>query len=227
MARSTWHIHVEGDRIRVPVTTLRHSGFRDWVKSTEFPKAARATYASGQVFVEMSPEATESHNKVKSAITADLVQLVRAEQLGEAYSDGTLLTHVGAAVSAEPDFLFAGWEAFESGRLRLIEKADRSGDYAELEGTPDLIVEIVSDSSETKDLVTLRDRYYAAGIPEYWIVDARGDTIRFQILSRTDEGYAALAAATQPQASRVLGRVFRIERARNRVDRWEYRLVTQ
>lgn len=225
MSRATPQIHVDSDRIRVPVTTLRHSGFRAWIKSSEFPEGARATYASGQVFVEMSPEATESHNKVKSAITADLVQVVRAERLGETYSDGTLLTHVGAAVSTEPDFMFAGWEAFEMGRLRLIEKANRSDDYIELEGTPDLIVEIVSDSSHTKDLVTLRDRYYAAGVPEYWIIDARGDTVRFQVLSRTDERYMSVAEDTQPQPSRVLGRTFRIERARNRAGRWEYRLV--
>jgi Uma2 family endonuclease len=227
MARAIPQIHIEGDRLRVPATSLRHSGFRDWVKSDEFPEGVRATFASGQVFVEMSPESTESHNKVKTAITADLVQLVRAERLGEAYSDGTLFTHVGAAVSTEPDFLFATWEAFESGRLRLIEKANRSDDYIELEGTPDLVVEIVSDSSQKKDLVTLRDHYYAAGVPEYWLIDARGDTVRFQILSRTDQSYEAAVEGTEPQPSRVLGRAFRIERARNRAGRWDYRLVAE
>lgn len=227
MARATPQIHVEGDRVRVPATILRHSGFRDWIKSSAFPEGLRATYASGQVIVEMSPEATETHNKVKSAITADLIQLVRSEQLGEVYSDGTLLTHVGAAISTEPDLLFATWDAFESGRLRLIEKANRRDDYIELEGTPDLIVEIVSDSSETKDLITIRDHYHAAGVPEYWIVDARGDMVRFQILSRTDESYAAVAEATQPQTSRVLSYVFRIERVRNRAGRWDYRLLAQ
>ena len=171
MARATPQIHIEGDRVRVPATTLRHSGFREWIKSSEFPEGVRATYASGQVFVEMSPEATETHNKVKLAISTDLLQLVRSERLGEAYADGTLLTHVGAAISTEPDFLFATWEAFESGRLRLIEKANRHDDYIELEGTPDLVVEIVSDSSQTKDLVTLRAHYHAAGVPEYWLVD--------------------------------------------------------
>jgi Uma2 family endonuclease len=227
MTRATPQIHIEGDGIRVPVTSLRHSGFRAWVKSSEFPEGARATFASGHVFVEMSPEATESHNKVKSAITADLVQLLRTERLGEGYGDGILLTHVGASLSTEPDFVFASWEAFESGRLRLIEKTHRSGDFIELQGTPDLIVEIVSDSSEKKDLVTLRDRYHAAGVAEYWIVDARGDAVLFQVLSRTDEGYVAAADAVQPQRSRVLGRTFRIERRRNRAGRWDYRLAAE
>lgn len=225
MATATPQIHIEGDRVSVPATSLRHSGFRDWVKSSEFPEGVRATYASGQVFVEMSPEATETHNKVKTAITADLVQLVRADRLGEAYSDGTLFTNVGAAVSTEPDFLFASWEAFEAGRLRLIEKANRGDDYIELEGTPDLIVEIVSDSAERKDLVTLREHYHAAGVPEYWIIDARGDTVRFQVLSRTNENYVAVAEAAQPQPSRVLRRTFRIARTRNRAGRWDYRLI--
>jgi len=227
MARAIPHIHIEGDRVSVPATTLRHSGFREWVKSSEFPEGVRATYASGQIFVEMSPEATETHNKVKTAVTASLAQLVQSEQLGEAYSDGTFFTHVGAAVSTEPDFLFATWESFESGRLRLIEKANRSDDYIELEGTPDLVVEIVSDSSQKKDLVTLRDHYYAAGVPEYWIIDARGDAVRFQVFARTDQGYVSAREATEPQTSRVLGRTFRIERARNRVGRWDYRLIAE
>jgi Uma2 family endonuclease len=197
------------------------------MKSSAFPDGVRATFASGEVFVEMSPEAAETHNKVKSAITVDLVHIVRSEQLGEAYSDGTLLSHVGASVSTEPDFLFATWDAFESGRLRLIEKTNRPKDYVELEGTPDLVVEIVSDSSETKDVLTLRERYHAAGVPEYWIVDARGDAVQFQILLRTDERYVAANEATGSQTSRVLRRTFRIERTRNRAERWDYRLVTE
>lgn len=63
------------------------------------------------------------------------------------------------------------------------------------------------------------------GVPEYWIIDARGQTVRFQVLSRTNENYVAVADAAQPQPSRVLRRTFRIARARNRAGRWDYRLV--
>lgn len=217
-------IHIEGDRLRVPVTALELAGFREWVKSPEFPEGVRASYVGGEVFLEMSPEATETHNKVKAAITADLVQVVRSEPLGEAYCDGVLLTHPAAGVSTEPDFLFATWEAFESGRLRFIKKANRDDDYIELEGTPDLVVEIVSDSSVKKDLVALREGYFAAGIPEYWTIDARGESLIFQILMRTEDGYVAGSGPEEPQTSRVFERSFRLERTRNRAGRWDYRL---
>lgn len=227
MASVSPQIHIDGDRVRVPADALHHAGFRVWVKSAGFPEGARATYARGEVFVEVSPEAAETHNKVKSAITADLVHLIRAKELGETYSDGMLLTHAIAEISTEPDFLFASWEAFETGRLRLVEKANRQDDYVELEGAPDLVVEILSDSSETKDLVVLREGYFDAGIPEYWVIDARGEAVRFQILSRTSEGYVTHSASSEAQRSIVLGRSFRIERSRNRAGRWEYRLVPE
>jgi Uma2 family endonuclease len=42
---------------------------------------------------------------------------------------------------------------------------------------PDLVVEIVSLKNRRHDLVTKRDEYAEAGIPEYWIVDPEEETI--------------------------------------------------
>jgi Uma2 family endonuclease len=38
-------------------------------------------------------------------------------------------------------------------------------------------VEVVSEDDPARDLVTKRREYAEAGIPEYWIVDARTETI--------------------------------------------------
>ena len=43
-----------------------------------------------------------------------------------------------------------------------------------MEGTPDMVLEILSDTSEQKDLVDLPANYQTAGIPEFWRIDARG-----------------------------------------------------
>lgn len=40
-----------------------------------------------------------------------------------------------------------------------------------IQGTPDLVVEILSLSSEARDRKLKRARYQKAGVPEYWIVD--------------------------------------------------------
>ena len=91
-------------------------------------------------------------------------------------------------------------------------------------GTPDLVVEIVSDWSARKDRVLPRRAYARAGIPEHRVIDARGESIRFEILHLVDGAYVASAPADTAQASRVLARRFTLTRARNRAGHRSYRL---
>ena len=65
-------LDVDGGRLRVPWTAWTLPGFRAWVTSPDFRgEAARATFVGGQVLIEMSPESLESHNKVKTSLTAE------------------------------------------------------------------------------------------------------------------------------------------------------------
>lgn len=87
-----------------------------------------------------------------------------------------------------------------------------------------MVVEVVSTSSVRKDLVHLRAAYARAGIPEYWLIDARGSEIRFELLTLA-EGEYRLERPDQPeQRSAVLARSFVLERQNNRVGRFQYRL---
>jgi Uma2 family endonuclease len=52
-----------------------------------------------------------------------------------------------------------------------------------------MVLEAVSDSSVRKDLKTLRRAYFRAGIPEYWLIDARKPAVTFDILRRGTRGY--------------------------------------
>jgi Uma2 family endonuclease len=213
------------DRVQIPEGAFDHAGFRAWMHSDAFPKCVRATFVAGEVLIEMSPESLETHNKVKGEITSVLVQLVREGDLGEAYPHRVLVTLPIAATTTEPDFTFVGWAALLSNRVTFIKRATRDAEYIEIEGTPDLVVEIVSDSSVRKDLTLLRDAYARQGISEYWIVDARGDDLRFEILRLTGDSYPASVAGAQ--RSEVFSRSFELTRARNRVGRWSYRLIAR
>ena len=51
----------------------------------------------------------------------------------------------------------------------------------------DLVVEVVSPDDPRRDLVTKRFEYARAGIPEYWIVDPRSETITVLHLRAGDE----------------------------------------
>jgi Uma2 family endonuclease len=213
-----------GDALCVPTDAFDFSGFRRWISSSDFPERARGTLAEGELFLDMSPESIEAHNKVKTSLTADLQTIVRAENLGEFYGDGALLTHEQAQLSTEPDGMFASWATLESGRLRLLPRADGDPDGIELLGTPDIVIEVVSPSSVRKDNMVLRSAYARAGIPEYWLVDARGAELSFQILWLDTGVYALANASSATQKSRVLGRDFVLARERTRLGRWAYRL---
>jgi Uma2 family endonuclease len=71
----------------------------------------------------------------------------------------------------------------------------------------DLVVEVVSDGAEDRyrDLVTKREEYAQAGIPEYWIVDPQNETIAVLTLSNhqyADHGvFARAMTATSPMFS--------------------------
>lgn len=217
-------MHVEGDRLLVPASAFEHEGFRAWVTSDAFPEGVRASYVGGEVFVEMSPESIDSHNKVKVEVSAVLHRLARELDLGEVYADGALLTNEAAGLSTEPDALFATWETLASGRLASVSRKNREDDAIELVGTPDLVVEVVSDSSVRKDLVALRERYARAGVPEYWLIDARGERLSFQVLLLRAGAYEAAAPDGEAQPSAVFPRRFSLHRAKNRVGTWTYTL---
>ena len=45
-------------------------------------------------------------------------------------------------------------------------------------GAPDLVIEILSDSTKRHDMITKFSLYSRAGVPEYWIVDPDGQTVQ-------------------------------------------------
>jgi Uma2 family endonuclease len=214
-------------RVTVPTVVMRSlEAFREWVHSKDFPADVRASFIAGNIEVDMTPENIEFHNKVKTELVVRLGALVRERSLGNLHSDRILLICPEADLSTEPDLLFWSWETRVTGRVRFGERVPGSGEYVELIGAPDLAVEIVSKSSVRKDTVLLRGQYYRAGIPEYWLIDARGNQIDFQILVRGFDGYVPVPPdADEFRHSPVFETRFRLERQRDRLSEFEYRLL--
>ena len=69
----------------------------------------------------------------------------------------------------------------------------------------DLVIEVVSPDDPDRDLVEKRVDYAEAGIPEYWIVDPRNETIT--VLALDGDAYRDLGVfgAGDTAQSRVLG----------------------
>lgn len=184
--------------------------FSRWCESAEFPDTGRISYIQGDVWMDMSMEELFAHNRLKMLIAATLDRLVTSR--GYLFGDGARFRNVDADLSVEPDAMFASFDAIRAGRVVLTEGAGNG--YMYVEGSPEWILEVVSKSSVRKDTVDLPPVYFEAGIAEYWLVDARGDTVRFNILKRGPRGYTT----TRPQAggwhkSAVFGQSFRIAQA--------------
>jgi Uma2 family endonuclease len=172
----------------------------------------------------MAPEELETHNKIKTEIGRVIPNLNVELNLGVYYSDRTLLSNVRANLSTEPDATFVTWESLEQNRVRLVPRQGQSGQYLELEGRPDWVLEIVSQTSVAKDTKKLRHLYHLAEIPEYWLIDARRETIHFQILIWRPTEYVAGLHRGSWHRSPVFDRNFHLRRHRDRLGFWAYSL---
>jgi Uma2 family endonuclease len=56
-------------------------------------------------------------------------------------------------------------------------------------GAPDLVIEILSESTRRHDYVTKRAEYLDVGVKEYWIVDPKNETVEVSILQLAEDGY--------------------------------------
>jgi Uma2 family endonuclease len=211
----------------IEIPTIRNlSDFRRWALSDDFPERGRIDYIAGRIEVDMSPEDFFTHGTLKTRIAAEISDRVEELDLGHTLIAETRISSVPGDVSAEPDVVVISHAAFDDGRVRLVPKASGEPDrFVEVEGAPDLIVEIVSDSSVTKDRRRLPDAYFAAGVSEFWLIDARGKNLQFQIHRRGPDAFiAAEVDEAGYQRSEVLDASYSLERDRHQRGHWIYRL---
>lgn len=199
---------VEGDKVAVPSWVNDLESFRRWTDDDDFPETGRISFLHGEVWVDMSKEQLFDHNQVKTEFTRVLAGLIKAIRMGRYYSDGAFLSNEDADISNQPDGIFISTETWQQGLVRIVE--GRGHGHVELEGTPDMVLEVVSDSSVEKDTVVLRQCYAEAGIREYWLVDARQEPLRFDILRLTPRGYVASRKYSGWVRSEVFDRWFRL-----------------
>jgi Uma2 family endonuclease len=220
-------IHDEslGEELRIPPEAQSFGGFRSWAHGEEFPERGRIDYLAGEIEVDMSPENLYTHSVVKSAVAAELHGLITKRTLGNVFIDRTRFSSPAVELSVEPDIAAVLWSSLDAARLRELPSArGTEGDYIEFEGPPDLVVEIVSASSVGKDTKRLPPLYAAMGVPEFWLIDARGDDLLFAVHELVSGAYRRIAQDDGWALSRFLGRRVRLVRTRTRLSRWAYEL---
>lgn len=145
---------LEDSEICIPAWVADLESFRRWSEDAVYPETWRVSFLLGEVWVDLSREQLFSHNQVRTEIGTVLWNLIKFHRAGRFFTAGVFLSNVEADFSNQPDAIFVSNEGFRDGRVRIVE--GRTEGHVELEGSPDMVLEVVSRSSVEKDTVVLR-----------------------------------------------------------------------
>ncbi len=122
----------------------------------------------------MPPAPGESHQNVSAMLGWKLTQFAVENRMGRAYHApfDVVLSDMDVV---QPDLIFVSNE-----RTDIITPAN-------IQGAPDLVVEILSPSTAARDKTFKRSLYARHGITEYWMVDLTEKTIT--ILRLDERGF--------------------------------------
>lgn len=114
------------------------------------------------------------HQKLIGKLFATLDEFTRREKIGEVWPEvAVLLTPRHVYV---PDLSFL-----------LTENLGRFADDVAIQGPPDLVVEVISPSTASRDKAQKLRVYHAAGVPWYWLVET--ESLLITEYRHTPDGY--------------------------------------
>ena len=120
----------------------------------------------------MTPAPVTRHQKISKNLLFEIERFLRTNPLGEIFA-----APVDMVFSREPpqvvvpDLVFVAAE-----HLSLITEKN-------LQGIPDLLVEILSPTTATSDRQVKHALYERVGVPEYWVVDPERNSVQVFRLS--------------------------------------------
>lgn len=199
---------VPGGTFVIPGSLTTHTAFLKWLRATDVPEDLRIGFLNGRVRVEVMPERAFAHNRIKTTVAAVVGGIVTEEDLGIYFGDGMLFTSVEAEFTTIPDGIFVSNESIRLKRVELTGAKEGEAD-TRLVGSPDLILEVVSDGSEAKDTEWLMSGYWDAGVKEYWLIDARHAPLQFVIQRRGRKEFTTVRKSAGWTESPTLKRAFR------------------
>jgi Uma2 family endonuclease len=131
----------------------------------------------GEHYVNASP--VTKHQRVSMRLIVEISYYLREHPVGELFH-------------APLDIVFSRYDVVEPDLLYISNERREIITTKNIQGSPDLLVEILSESNRKYDEVTKRALYERTEVGEYWIVDPRRDAI--QIFRRNAEGRYEIAA---------------------------------
>ena len=130
----------------------------------------------------VTPASNRRHQVAVTNLTALLVLAVRERRLGRVFV-------------APFDVVFTRYDVVEPDLLFISAERSAVLTDANVQGAPDLVIEVLSPTSRRQDEVLKRDLYERGGVAEYWLVDPEAETVK--VLRRL-EGDAEAARFDRP-----------------------------
>ena len=142
--------------------------YEDYAKT---PDDERWELIDGELFRMPSPNIAHQITSMRLAML--VAPFVQERNLGIVFSAPTDVV-LSDTDTVEPDLLFVSNE-----RAGIITRLN-------IQGAPDLVVEIHSPTTAQRDLTAKRALYARSGVREYWPVDPEAKTVRVLLLSGGD-----------------------------------------
>lgn len=117
----------------------------------------------GELFVNPAP--VPQHQRIVANLMFAFLLHFRANRNGEVLTSPLDIV-LGSDTVVQPDL-----NVFIGDRRQIIGKKN-------VQGAPDLVVEILSPSTRRLDEVKKRRAYETSGVTEYWIVDPEAESVR-------------------------------------------------
>ena len=140
----------------------------------------------GEHYVTPSPNLR--HQRVLRKLNRMVDRFVEEHRLGEVFFAPLDVVFTVHDV-AEPDLIFVSHE-----RASILTPAN-------LQGAPDLVVEVLSPSTRRRDESLKRDLYERTGVAEYWVVDPVAETVK--VYRRDADAFARAALLSASDDDRL------------------------
>ena len=161
-----------------------------WNDIKDFPESHdRTEIVDGELV--MSPTPGLSHQRICTLLGANISPFVAEHDLG-AFFDNPIHVILAEHVHYEPDLCF-----IRRGRSHILREVF-------IEGPPDLIIEVISESNRTHDTVVKFSHYAQYGVEEYWLVDPREEVITAWSLKQGEYSLLGRFGRGQEVETRVL-----------------------
>ena len=138
----------------------------------ETPEGVRCQLLDGELILAAAPN--NQHQTILLNLAASLRSFVRSNELGKVWI-------------APFDVVFSDHDVFQPDILYVSRRRAAVITDANIQGAPDLAVEVLSPSTEGYDRGYKRELYARHGVMEYWLVDPDLETI--EVLTPGDGGF--------------------------------------